>query len=306
MLFYLTSRIVSSGVAYLYPGYASYKALSQRPASEDELERWLMYWSVLGIVFGVENAAEWLISWIPFYYTLKTLFLLYLVLPQTQGSSYLYVWHLQPFLASHETEIDAGLSRAKARAYEFIAERMNALWNQFAPGFLANAYAAQFAPTPQPEAAGAPPSMGDPASGPMAFAFNAWRSYAPSIIAAGTAMVQQGTVAAQTAAANANAKARESRLKGSRMDSGGSARDRRRKLEKELAELGEDDEEEEGEAVLVPRAAGASRRRGAKKGEAEGYEVEEHDESGSGGEASGGANAAGGGWWGWGAPAEKS
>ena len=49
--------------AFLYPGYASYKTLSQRPASEAELERWLMYWSVLGCIVGIEYVAEWLISW---------------------------------------------------------------------------------------------------------------------------------------------------------------------------------------------------------------------------------------------------
>lgn len=53
----------SSVVAFLYPGYASYKTLSQRPASEEDLERWLMYWCVLGFVVGIEYVAEWVISW---------------------------------------------------------------------------------------------------------------------------------------------------------------------------------------------------------------------------------------------------
>ena len=53
----------SSIGAFIYPGYASYKTLSQRPASPEELERWLMYWSVLGCVVGIEYVAEWLISW---------------------------------------------------------------------------------------------------------------------------------------------------------------------------------------------------------------------------------------------------
>ena len=53
----------SSVAAFLYPGYASYKTLSQRPASEEELERWLMYWSVLGCIVSVEYVTEWLVSW---------------------------------------------------------------------------------------------------------------------------------------------------------------------------------------------------------------------------------------------------
>ena len=42
----------SSAFAFLYPGYKSYKALSRRPADEVELERWLMYWSVIATVIA--------------------------------------------------------------------------------------------------------------------------------------------------------------------------------------------------------------------------------------------------------------
>jgi hypothetical protein len=59
----LPEVVPSSVGAFLYPGYASYKTLSQRPASEEELERWLMYWSVLGCIIGVEYIAEWAVSW---------------------------------------------------------------------------------------------------------------------------------------------------------------------------------------------------------------------------------------------------
>lgn len=128
-------------VTYLYPGYASYKNLSQRPANEADIERWLMYWSVIGCVVAIESA-EWLINWsvpiqtylaypgvdhptywvmnrpperrslcrLPLYYTIKTIFILYLVLPQTKGASYLYTHHLQPFFNTHEPQIDATLS----------------------------------------------------------------------------------------------------------------------------------------------------------------------------------------------------
>ena len=49
-------------VAYLYPGYKSYKTLSQRPANEVDIERWLMYWSVIGCVVAIESA-EWVVNW---------------------------------------------------------------------------------------------------------------------------------------------------------------------------------------------------------------------------------------------------
>jgi hypothetical protein len=58
-----SNALCSAVCAFLYPGYASYKTLSQRPASEADLEKWLMYWSVLGSIVAVEYVAEWLISW---------------------------------------------------------------------------------------------------------------------------------------------------------------------------------------------------------------------------------------------------
>lgn len=53
----------SAVVAFLYPGYASFKTLSQRPANEADLERWLTYWCVLGCIVFAEYVAEWLVSW---------------------------------------------------------------------------------------------------------------------------------------------------------------------------------------------------------------------------------------------------
>ncbi|KIM54046.1 hypothetical protein SCLCIDRAFT_1222349 [Scleroderma citrinum Foug A] len=195
MFFYLISCITTSVVAFLYPGYASYKTLSQRPASEEDIERWLMYWSVLGCIVGVEYVAEWLVSWIPMYYFIKTLFLLYLVLPQTQGSSYLYINHLQPFFHAHESEIDATLASFKARIYVFVQERSRAVWEQLA--------AALGQPTQSSGGlaaaanTGTAPTLADPASGPAQLVVGLWRSYGPSILASGAALLHQGTASAE-------------------------------------------------------------------------------------------------------------
>ncbi|KAH6891770.1 receptor expression-enhancing protein 4 [Coprinopsis sp. MPI-PUGE-AT-0042] len=170
MLFYLTSRIVSATAAFLYPGYASYKTLSQRPASEEELERWLMYWSVLGFV-------------IPFYYTLKTLFLLYLSLPQTKGSTYLYITHLQPFFHSHESQIDATLASMKGRVYSFFQDRFRLLGAQVAVAMGQQAQAQQ-----QEDA-------GDVVR-PAQLLGSLWTSYGPAIITQGAALLTKGATAA--------------------------------------------------------------------------------------------------------------
>ncbi|KAG2356351.1 TB2/DP1, HVA22 family-domain-containing protein [Suillus spraguei] len=218
--------VFSSVVVFLYPGYASYKTLSQRPASEEDLERWLMYWSVLGCIVGVEYAAEWLVSWVPFYYLVKTIFLLYLALPQTCGSSYLYINHLEPFFHKHESQIDATLASFKTRIYSFIQQRFRTLWDALA-ATIGQQQQAQFTPAGGVTDTGVPPTLADPASGPARLAMGLWHSYGPAIVASGTALLRQGHQ--------------------------GSLKDRKRELEAELAFINS----AERPAVLTPPASGS-------------------------------------------------
>lgn len=236
MLFHFTYRIVGATVAFLYPGYASYKTLSQRPASEEDLERWLMYWSVLGCVVAVEYTTEWLVSWIPFYYTLKTLFLLYLALPQTRGSSYLYINHLQPFFHRHESQIDATLASLKAKVYTFLQERFRALWDQIV------AAAAGQGQVVGRQANAAAPSAANPA-GPTQLLSSLWGTYGPGIIASGSALLRQTAAAAGTRPPATPA------FTPSSSGSTQSVLDRRRELEEELANLAAADP---NAAVLTP------------------------------------------------------
>ncbi|KAJ7507375.1 TB2/DP1, HVA22 family-domain-containing protein [Mycena galericulata] len=185
MLFYLTYRIVSSVAAFLYPGYASYKTLSQRPASEEDLERWLMYWSVLGCIVSVEYVAEWLICWIPFYYAMKTLLLLYLALPQTRGSTYIYTNHLHPFFRTHETQIDSLLAQLRVYIYTFLQKQVKLLWEHIGSSVGQQAALDPNAGAAHPDAAAAPQPNG--LGGVVG---SLWRSYGPGILANGAALLR--------------------------------------------------------------------------------------------------------------------
>ena len=132
------------------------------------------------------------------YYFMKTLFLLYLVLPQTRGSSYIYINHLQPFLHLHESQIDATLASFKARLYAFIQERFRALWDQLV-GAVRQQQQAEYAPSTGGIAVGAPPSLGDPVSGPVQLVAGLWNSYGPTLLASGAMFLSQGTAASGSA-----------------------------------------------------------------------------------------------------------
>ena len=253
-------------VAYLYPGYASYKTLSQRPANEADIERWLMYWSIIGCVVAVESV-EWLINWsvlpsksislthrsdcecvspsrLPLYHLAKTIFILYLVLPQTKGSSYLYTRHLQPFFHTYEPQIDATLFSLKARSYAFIQERLRGLWGSVATSMSQPAAANDLNEglTDHAMNRGAPPSMQDPVSGPATLMGSLLSSFGPNILMQGMAFMST----AQNAAATRTNEARKQNLEtpgNSRMNihdrrgSSESVEDKKKRLEAELASL---------------------------------------------------------------------
>ncbi|KAL9716574.1 hypothetical protein Ac2012v2_001022 [Leucoagaricus gongylophorus] len=128
MLMSLCSHILCAWFAFLLPSYATFKALSHRPLSEHELQRWTMYWSVVGPFVAFEYTAEWLISWLPFYWEAKTIFFLYLSLPQTQGSTYIYTAYLEPFFTQNEADLDEGIVQAQTNILTFIQTRLIALW----------------------------------------------------------------------------------------------------------------------------------------------------------------------------------
>ncbi|CAN7949203.1 unnamed protein product, partial [Ixodes hexagonus] len=84
----------------LYPAYASYKAVKNKDVRE--YMKWMMYWVVFALFTCVETFADILISWLPFYYEIKILFVLWLLSPATMGSSILYRRFVHPQLMLRE------------------------------------------------------------------------------------------------------------------------------------------------------------------------------------------------------------
>lgn len=55
---------------------------------------------------------DWLLYFIPFYYAFKLAFLLWLMLPQTRGASFLYETFLRDFLKRNEVSPQDALHNA--------------------------------------------------------------------------------------------------------------------------------------------------------------------------------------------------
>lgn len=114
----LISRSVILVFGVLYPAYNSYKALKTK--STRELVRMTMYWIIYAFFTTFECVGDIFISWFPFYYELKVLFLFWLLSPATNGTSYLYRKFIHPQLEKHEEEIDKYIAEASKRGCETI------------------------------------------------------------------------------------------------------------------------------------------------------------------------------------------
>jgi len=110
-------ELLSNLLAFGIPAYFSLRALETAQTADDK--QWLTYWVVFGFFSVVEYWSGTIIYWLPFYWLFKTIFVLWLALPQFGGASYLYDTLIHPlagkYLGGTSTSPSANL-RAKVDA----------------------------------------------------------------------------------------------------------------------------------------------------------------------------------------------
>ncbi|KAH8556781.1 TB2/DP1, HVA22 family-domain-containing protein [Umbelopsis sp. PMI_123] len=112
VFFNLAGGLITNTIGWLYPAYASFKAI-ETPGKDDDTQ-WLTYWTVFGFVQTIEYFADILLYWFPFWYTFKVLLFLWLALPQFRGAEFLYNRFLRPVLIRAQPNIDSKLHNASA------------------------------------------------------------------------------------------------------------------------------------------------------------------------------------------------
>ncbi|TPX35084.1 hypothetical protein SmJEL517_g02500 [Synchytrium microbalum] len=124
IFFNVWGNLLTNLIGFVYPAYASFKAI-ESPNKEDDVQ-WLSYWVVFGLLNVLEFFTDFLLFWVPFYYSFKTAFVVYLLLPQTnaslavKGAAFLYQKFIRPTLLKEQTHIDAGFNKVKAKAAQAV------------------------------------------------------------------------------------------------------------------------------------------------------------------------------------------
>ncbi|WZZ76058.1 hypothetical protein YC2023_087428 [Brassica napus] len=75
-------------VMLVYPLYASVVAMETATKVDDE--QWLSYWIIYSFLTLTELILQSLLEWIPIWYSVKLVFVAWLVLPQFHGAAFIY------------------------------------------------------------------------------------------------------------------------------------------------------------------------------------------------------------------------
>ncbi|CAO1635504.1 unnamed protein product [Parajaminaea phylloscopi] len=105
IFFNIFAGFLTNLIGFLAPAYFSLRAL-ETPQPEDDVQ-WLTYWVVFGFFTFAESFVNVILYWFPFYYTIKTFIVLYLMLPQTQGAKVVYGKVLRPFFSTARSKANS-------------------------------------------------------------------------------------------------------------------------------------------------------------------------------------------------------
>ena len=103
------SSYVTCLVGVLCPTYLSLKALDS--PEEDDDKHFLTYWVVYGLFSVFDVFTSFLINKIPFYYTFKLAFLIWMFMPNFKGSIYVYNIVIGPLFRKYEGKFDKGVEK---------------------------------------------------------------------------------------------------------------------------------------------------------------------------------------------------
>ena len=109
------AELVCGVIGFLYPAYESVKALHE--AGREIEKRWLTYWVVFAFFHVLEFFSDHLVWWVPLYWLVKTIFLVWCMAPiNKNGSAVMYQLVIQPLYAKYHGNIDTAMDKAVNKA----------------------------------------------------------------------------------------------------------------------------------------------------------------------------------------------
>ena len=96
--------IITNLVGTLYPAFWTIKSIENDDL--DDQKNWLTYWAVFGSFILVDMFSPIIVKFIPFYFVMKILFLIWLFMPGSSGCKIIYNLIVKKILRKYEDKID--------------------------------------------------------------------------------------------------------------------------------------------------------------------------------------------------------
>merc|ERR1719388_269705 len=115
LLFGIGGNLITQLVGFVYPAYESFKALepdNEKRENPRMMRTWLTYWIVYSLFSVFEVFVDYILYWVPLYYLLKLVFLVWLMIPKLGGAELVYKMLIEPSLRQYRKRIDHTLENA--------------------------------------------------------------------------------------------------------------------------------------------------------------------------------------------------
>jgi len=111
MIFGHFAALICNAVGFVYPAYASIKAIESTKKEDDT--QWLTYWVVFAAFSVMEFFSDFIFGWFPLYWLAKIVFLVWCFVPiKNNGSMVVYNKLLKPFFLRNTNKVEKVLNQA--------------------------------------------------------------------------------------------------------------------------------------------------------------------------------------------------
>lgn len=115
------AELICNSIGFGYPAYASMKALESSTKEDDT--RWLTYWVTFAAFSLLEFFSEFILGFVPFYWLVKCLFLMWCFAPiPNNGSQFLYNKFIRPVFLKNRKIVDETLNKAATGVADLMGD----------------------------------------------------------------------------------------------------------------------------------------------------------------------------------------